>query len=769
MFSVKKFLPDSIRASFCRTAVVLTGAAVSGFGVLLAAALMTYHPTDPSFNTATGDVAENIAGSFGSHAADLLWQYTGLGSLLFPAAFVAWGIIVMREKWHRYQILRVLCFFPTLLLALIFLSVFPNKAVWPVYAGLSGAVMPAFYDPAIALLKKLYVPFIEYAIQPVVFVALIFSAAATLGIPFYLIKRWIAALWRGVKALCARVFRRREPENEEAEEELPDELPESLLAPVQAELPLPESPQPAPKKIVKKVRPNAIVEAIRDKRVFHLPKIDFLAKPKTNPDTEISAEYLEQRSRQLESVLKEYGVKGRIVAAHPGPVVTLFELEPVPGTKTTRVIGLAEDIARSMSALSVRIAVIPGQSVIGIEMPNEKRADVYFREMVSDPVFKNAERPLTMALGKDIGGKPTFTDLAKMPHLLIAGTTGSGKSVAINTMILSLLFRLTPEQCRMIMIDPKMLELSVYNGIPHLLTPVVTDPKKSVLALNWAVREMDERYRLMSEIGVRNIDGYNTKIKEMAAKGQTTREVLTGHDENGEEIWETQEMNLRPFPYIVVIVDEMADLMLTAGKDIEVAVQRIAQKARAAGIHLIMATQRPSVDVITGTIKANFPERISFRVTSKIDSRTILGEQGAEQLLGRGDMLYLAQGQRAVRLHGPFVSDAEVEEVASYLRSQGTPQYVSAVVEEVEETVVENGASSASASDADDDEASLYDKAVDIVLRDKKPTISYLQRRMSIGYNRAADLIEQMEHEGVISAPNAAGKRSILVPDHRNE
>ena len=769
MFSVKNFLPESIKASFRKTAVTLTGLAVAGFGVVLAAALLTYHPTDPSFNTATGDVAENIAGSFGSYAADMLWQYTGLGALLFPAALIAWGIIIIRGKWHKYQLLRVLCFVPTLLLALIFLSVFPNKAVWPLYAGLSGAVMPTFYDPAVDLMKRLYVPFIEYIVQPFVFVALLLAAATTFGIPFYLVRRWIAALYRSVKALCSALLHRRKRLETDAETDLPDELPESLLEPVQEELPLPESPQPAPQKTVKKVKPNAIVEAIKDKRVFHLPKIDFLAKPKQNADTAVSAEYLEKRSRQLESVLEEYGIKGKIVAAHPGPVVTLFELEPAPGIKTTRVINLAEDIARSMSALSVRIAVVPGQSVIGIEMPNEKRADVYFREMVADPAFKNAERPLTMALGKDIGGKPTFTDLAKMPHLLIAGTTGSGKSVAVNTMILSLLFRLTPEQCRMIMIDPKMLELSVYNGIPHLLTPVVTDPKKSVLALNWAVREMDDRYRLMSEIGVRNIDGYNTKIKEMIANGQTTREVLTGHDENGDEIWETQEMNLRPFPYIVVIVDEMADLMLTAGKDIEVAIQRIAQKARAAGIHLIMATQRPSVDVITGTIKANFPERISFRVTSKIDSRTILGEQGAEQLLGRGDMLYLAQGQRAVRLHGPFVSDAEVEEVASYLRSQGTPQYVSAVVEEVEETVVENGASSASASDAGGDDVSLYDKAVDIVLRDRKPTTSYIQRQLRIGYNRAADLIDQMEREGVVSAPNVAGKRSILVPDHRNE
>lgn len=495
-----------------------------------------------------------------------------------------------------------------------------------------------------------------------------------------------------------------------------------------------------------------------------MPKLDFLAKPKADKEPVMSKDALEARARQLETVLEEYGIKGRIVNVRPGPVVTLFELEPAPGIKTTRVINLADDIARSMSALSVRIAVVPGESVIGIEMPNEKRADVYLKELLATDEFKKSEKPLTLALGKDIGGKPTFTDLAKMPHLLVAGTTGSGKSVAINTMILSLLYRLTPEQVRFIMIDPKMLELSVYNGIPHLLTPVVTDPKKAVLALNWAVREMDDRYQLMSQIGVRNIDGYNAKVKEMlASKEPMTRTVLTGYDD-GAPVYEEQPLNLRPFPYIVVIVDEMADLMLTAGKDVEVAIQRIAQKARAAGIHLIMATQRPSVDVITGTIKANFPERISFRVTTKIDSRTILGEQGAEQLLGRGDMLYLAQGQRAKRLHGPFVSDDEVETITAHLRSQGVPQYEQAVTEEPPESVGTAGGTGAGVS-ADDDANSLYDKAVAIVLRDRKPTTSYIQRQLRIGYNRAADLIDQMEREGVVSAPNVAGKREILVPE----
>ncbi|MBS6474096.1 MAG: DNA translocase FtsK [Acetobacter sp.] len=660
--------------------------------------------------------------------------------------------------------LRIVCFVPTLLLILIMLSALPFASGWPVYAGAGGAVMPAFYTPVITLLKKAYFPYPAFVIQPIVFVAAVFGLAATLGIPFGLLKRWLAALKAGAERLTALIFRRKKEAEETSEHDLPDEFPESLFA-TQGDLDLGETPQPE-KNTAPKPSPLRSIKEQRayQKQDYHLPKLDFLAKPKADKEPVMSKDALEARARQLETVLEEYGIKGRIVNVRPGPVVTLFELEPAPGIKTTRVINLADDIARSMSALSVRIAVVPGESVIGIEMPNEKRADVYLKELLATDEFKKSEKPLTLALGKDIGGKPTFTDLAKMPHLLVAGTTGSGKSVAINTMILSLLYRLTPEQVRFIMIDPKMLELSVYNGIPHLLTPVVTDPKKAVLALNWAVREMDDRYQLMSQIGVRNIDGYNAKVKEMlASKEPMTRTVLTGYDD-GVPVYEEQPLNLRPFPYIVVIVDEMADLMLTAGKDVEVAIQRIAQKARAAGIHLIMATQRPSVDVITGTIKANFPERISFRVTTKIDSRTILGEQGAEQLLGRGDMLYLAQGQRAKRLHGPFVSDDEVETITAHLRSQGVPQYEQAVTEEPPEAVGTANGTGAGVS-ADDDANSLYDKAVAIVLRDRKPTTSYIQRQLRIGYNRAADLIDQMEREGVVSAPNVAGKREILVPE----
>lgn len=766
------FLPAALKAFFRRLTVRCIGLAFIIAGALLSAALITYNPADPSFNTATGETATNLLGTAGALWADLLWQYFGAGTVLFPVALTAWGILIIRLKWHKFQILRVISFIPTLLLTLVLLSALPEVSFPPVLAGFSGAVMPAFYLPVIHLLTVMRLAYLEYVFIPVIFIAVVFGLAATLGIPFYLVRRWIVGLLHFIRHTIRLVWEKikRAPAQTEREKEEPvaDELPQSLFT-EQGELNLEEKqPQPVAAPPVKKqpVKPSPL-KSIKEQREyakqFHLPKLDLLAKPKIDKDTIVPRDYLEKRARQLESVLEEYGVKGEIVNVRPGPVVTLFELEPAPGIKTTRVINLADDIARSMSALSVRIAVVPGQSVIGIEMPNEKRADVYLKELVSCDEFKNSDKPLLLALGKDIGGKPTFADLAKMPHLLVAGTTGSGKSVAINTMILSLVYRLTPDQVRLIMVDPKMLELSVYNGIPHLLTPVVTDPKKAVLALNWAVREMDQRYSQMSELGVRNIDGYNKKVAELLnSKAPQKRTVLTGY-ENGEPIYEEQPLHLKPFPYIVVIVDEMADLMITAGKEIETAVQRIAQKARAAGIHLILATQRPSVDVITGTIKSNFPERISFRLTTKIDSRTILGEQGAEQLLGRGDMLYLAQGQRPVRLHGPFVSDAEVEAVTAHLRLQGVPEYEQSVIEEPPETGSDGGFN----PDADSGDASLYDQAVAIVLRDRKVSTSYVQRQLRIGYNRAADLIDQMEAQGVISAPNHAGKREILVPDNR--
>jgi S-DNA-T family DNA segregation ATPase FtsK/SpoIIIE len=469
----------------------------------------------------------------------------------------------------------------------------------------------------------------------------------------------------------------------------------------------------------------------------------------------------------LETVLEDFGVYGEIVQVRPGPVVTLYELEPAPGTKTNRVIGLADDIARSMSAVSVRIAVVPGQNVIGIELPNASREHVNLRELLASSSFEKKSGGLTLALGKNIGGEPMMVDLARMPHLLIAGTTGSGKSVGINAMIASLLYRVQPEECRFIMIDPKMLELSVYDGIPHLLAPVVTEPKKAVVALKWVTREMENRYRSMSKLGVRNIAGYNQRIDQARKKGEVlSRRVQTGFDiDSGRPVFEEQPFDMAPLPFIVVIVDEMADLMLVAGKEVEAAVQRLAQMARAAGIHLILATQRPSVDVITGTIKANLPTRISFQVTTKIDSRTILGGQGAEQLLGHGDMLYMEGGGKITRVHGPFVSDLEVESLVAFLKSQGEPDYLDDVTEDVD---IANGIPGFDSSENSSSDK-LYDQAVELVAREQKASTSFVQRHLQIGYNRAARIIEQMEKQGVVSSANHVGRREILIADHSSD
>lgn len=569
-------------------------------------------------------------------------------------------------------------------------------------------------------------------------------------------------------------------------------VPAAAIPPAPEEIeivePFVEAPQ-APAPVIPTAEPRRVVQQLNRKPVqpstrakaeaqptlsfddthpgFELPPLNLLENPVEVPRLHLSDEALEENARMLESVLDDYGVKGEIVAVRPGPVVTMYELEPAPGLKASRVIGLADDIARSMAALSARVSTVPGRSVIGIELPNETREKVVLREILSARDFGDSNMRLPLALGKDIGGDPMVANLAKMPHLLIAGTTGSGKSVAINTMILSLLYKLTPDECRMIMIDPKMLELSVYDGIPHLLSPVVTDPKKAVVALKWVVGEMEERYRKMSKMGVRNIEGYNGRVREALSKGELfTRTVQTGFDEEtGEPVFETEENTPVALPYIVVIVDEMADLMMVAGKEIEACIQRLAQMARASGIHLIMATQRPSVDVITGTIKANFPTRISFQVTSKIDSRTILGEMGAEQLLGMGDMLYMAGGAKITRCHGPFVSDEEVEEIVNHLKAYGEPDYVSGVVE---------GPSDDKENDIDlvlglggntDGEDALYDTAVQVVIKDRKCSTSYIQRKLAIGYNKAARLVEQMEDQGLVSPANHVGKREILVPE----
>ncbi|WP_408011908.1 DNA translocase FtsK [Roseibium suaedae] len=546
-------------------------------------------------------------------------------------------------------------------------------------------------------------------------------------------------------------------------------------APVRTSISLPaSSPRPLGQ-FGSSFRPNEGQRAPQVRESYEFPSDDLLQWPEEGAGYFMSQEQLEQNAGMLESVLEDFKVRGEIIHVRPGPVVTLYEFEPAPGVKSSRIVNLADDIARSMSAVSARVAVVPGRNVIGIELPNVERETVYFRELIDSSDFRNSSCKLPLCLGKTIGGEPVIAELAKMPHLLVAGTTGSGKSVAINTMILSLLYRLKPEECRLIMIDPKMLELSIYDDIPHLLTPVVTDPKKAVTALKWAVREMEDRYRKMARLGVRNINGFNQRSAVASQKGEPVFvTVQTGFDrDTGEPLYEQVEMDLTPMPYIVIIVDEMADLMMVAGKEIEGTIQRLAQMARAAGIHLITATQRPSVDVITGTIKANFPTRISFQVTSKIDSRTILGEQGAEQLLGMGDMLHMSGGGRINRVHGAFVSDDEVEQVVAHLKTQGRPAYLETVTAEEEPELDEDedtavfDKSAMGAEDGDD----LYEKAVRIVLRDQRCSTSYIQRRLAIGYNRAASLVERMENEGLVGAPNHVGKREILTAsrDHSEE
>ena len=692
-------------------------------GIFIAAALAGYHSTDPSLNTTSTAPVLNWAGRAGAYTADFLFQ--GLGQ-------AAW-------------LLALGCFIKS------FWTAVGHSSAHPVWRGFGFAVLvltaamlrgPIDQGGVVGFFSFRLMPPVPWGGQVILWTVWVCLALWVFRVP-------VGAGLRRLTGLRLPHF----------------SWPHRVREPDQRLEPKP-TPAALPKKAVKAaLKPPAPVKKRHQANGFNLPPASLLDEPKAQNKEALTKDMMDNTSRRLEAVLAQFGVKGSIQRVSPGPVVTLYEFEPAAGVKTARVIGLAEDIARAMSVVSVRMAVIPGSSVIGIEMPNKNRQTVFIKELIDLPVFAEHTGALPLILGKNIGGSPYFADLAKMPHLLVAGTTGSGKSVGINTMILSLLYRFTPDECRLIMVDPKMLELSVYNGIPHLLTPVVTEPGKAVVALKWTVREMDDRYRQMANLGVRNIELYNKKIAETLAAGKTlTRQVQTGFDpETGRPIIETQNMDLTPMPYIVVIVDEMADLMLTAGKDIEIAVSRIAAKARAAGIHMIMATQRPSVDVITGTIKANFPSRISFQVTSKFDSVTIIGDKGAEQLLGRGDMLFMAAGMRPVRLHGPFVSDEEVERVVSFLKEQGEAQYVEAVTMEEEDSFDEGAVFDRSEMGGEGD---LYEKSKAIVLRDKKPSISYVQRQLRIGYNRAADLIDRMEAEGVISKASPTGRREILIGEN---
>ena len=702
--------------------------------LFLGVSLAGYSPMDTAWNTAAGTAYHNYLGPVGAWSADLLLQLIGQTAFLVPVALLTFAIFLwFHLRWVKTRgITLVLAFLLAMWLS-AGIAPKPEYAHW-FKAGSGGFI--GFY-------LRMWIPMPQGFWQ-----VLLWALCATLFIfSFRLpaLKMTVftgKGLWWGMK-------------------KMPVHLPQKItkpLAALQVHNQIKKIKKAAPKVKIKAVKSAPV--PVTEKEGMELPSTELLTAPKAGGGTQLSKDQMAQLSRSLESVLAEFGVQGQVVGAKPGPVVTLYEFEPASGVKTSRVIALADDVAREMRAVSVRMALVPGSNVIGIEMPNPKREMVYIRELVEDEDFKEHKGALPIILGKNIGGKPVYADLAKMPHLLVAGTTGSGKSVGINTMILSLLYRFTPEQCRLIMVDPKMVELSVYNGIPHLLIPVITEPAKSLMALKWAVHEMEDRYRNMSQLGVRNIEGFNEKLKEAKEKGLTLkRRVQTGFDPaTGQPIMEEQAFDLTPLPYIVFIIDEMADLMGQCGKEADPLIQRLAQMARAVGIHLILATQRPSVDVVTGTIKSNFPSRISFQVRNKIDSRTILDEQGAEQLLGKGDMLYMPAGNKPTRVHGPFVSDEDVTNVVKHWADQGEPHYVEAVTADTDNMGAIGGGAGMGSGD------SLYDQAVAIVLRDKKPTTSYIQRRLSIGYNKAATLIEQMEKEGVISAPNAAGKREILVP-----
>ena len=772
------FLPRGAVEFLRRRLIQAGGLVLLALGLAMATALATAESHDPSFNTAADGMVMNAMGRPGAYLADFLYQAVGWGAVLPPLAALVWGIMVLvRVRPPAGWSWRLGLLAPAMVVWSVALGALPLPES-PILAAGSGGALGQVINAGLALILP---PEITWIAGPA---ALVLAVAATVYVIGLTGGDWAVlgrrsldmAVATGHAAASLRrapmldepmlphradpVFHPPSPEDDDDGDDVfvPPPLPVESESRPQGSLVQPKRPPATPGKRERAARQgNLDLGTVRAGRGYELPPLSLLAHAPDQSGIRISQDALAQNARMLESVLEDFGVNGKVVKVRPGPVVTLYELEPAPGTKTSRVIGLADDIARSMSALSVRIATVPGRSVIGIEMPNSRREVVFLRELLAADQFEKAPAKLTLVLGKDIGGGPVMVDLARMPHLLIAGTTGSGKSVAINTMILSLLYRLTPEECRIIMIDPKMLELSVYDGIPHLLAPVVTEPGKAVVALKWAVREMEDRYRAMSQLGVRNIAGYNHRLGEAKARGEVlTRTVQTGFDpDTGKPTYEDQTLALEPLPFIVVIVDEMADLMLVAGKDIEAAVQRLAQMARAAGIHILMATQRPSVDVITGTIKANFPTRISFQVTSKIDSRTILGEQGAEQLLGQGDMLYMASGGRITRVHGPFVSDEEVEKVVEHLRSQGEPSYIEAVTEE-EQTEFGQGGSEGGGSGDD-----LYDQAVALVIREGKASTSFVQRHLQIGYNRAARLIERMETEGVVGKPNHVGKREV--------
>ena len=733
--------------------------------------LASYHVTDPALNTAAGGPPENIFGSAGAWIADVALSSFGPGIAIVLPLGLIWGLRLWRGhrvgKWKRSL---GVAFFAALLLG-VGLALFRSGSVAGLPAGFGGS----FGLGGAALISM----GLDQIADPVLVNGLRLGSAALFAIVGISLWTWGLGLeaderdWLFRRGAYARQSQPVEPfdfdeEIDETDIETIDRVPIPVRPPRHA--PIVDVDDAPPPVIAdrKKATPPSAKAAARERQsslplgdTYKLPSLELLAKPLANTGKVIDKAALERNARLLETVLDDFNVKGRIVEIRPGPVVTMYELEPASGIKASRVVALADDIARNMSAMSARIAVIPGRTVIGIELPNAKRETVSLSELIGSDAFEETGG-LGLVLGKNIGGDPVIADLAPMPHLLVAGTTGSGKSVGLNSMILSLLYRLTPDQCRMIMIDPKMLELSIYDDIPHLLSPVVTEPQKAVRALKWAVEQMEDRYRMMSSIGVRGLASFNEKVRAAKTKGQPLgRRVQTGYDAaTGQPIYEEEKLEFEPMPQIVVIVDELADLMMTAGKEVEFLIQRLAQKARAAGIHLIMATQRPSVDVITGVIKANLPTRISFQVTSKIDSRTILGEQGAEQLLGKGDMLYMPGGKQIIRVHGPFVSDDEVRAVADHWRGQGTPDYISSVTEEPEDGgfAMEGGPSG-----PDDPETQSYRRAIQLVVENRKASTSWLQRQLRVGYNSAARLIERLEKDGIVSAPDHVGRREVMI------
>jgi S-DNA-T family DNA segregation ATPase FtsK/SpoIIIE len=739
----------------------LCGLGVAGFALIFFAALFSFNPEDSSFNTVSTDgEITNFAGSFGSHISDLSFQFVGLSAFILCLIIFVIGIKASSRNGVHNLLQKIILTPFAILFSAVFFAAMPQPKWWEFSSlgGVNGQFVLAQFSSLIPTpLLAIFALFLALVIISIIIeVALadwIYFFRYSFATARYLVSRLLESMKSEEDKIVKAVEKEEveeieeveqiiENDDEEEEEETPQVLKEKL------------------KKVSKTKKPPRSA-----KSNYELPSSDLLAdRSAENKDKKISKESVDNQAKMLLKVLDDFGVQGTSLGAKVGPVVTLHEFEPAAGTKASRVIGLSDDIARSMSAVSARIAVVSGKTSIGIELPNQKREMIFFREMIESKEYRTSQGYLPMILGKDIGGEIMISDLAKMPHLLIAGTTGSGKSVGLNVMILSLLFRLRPDECRFIMIDPKMLELSIYDGIPHLLSPVVTEPGKAVVALKWVVAEMEERYRLMSSFAVRNIAGYNEKAEKAILSGEKlSRKVQTGFDPtNGKPIIEEIEFEPKKLPFIVVIVDEMADLMLVAGKEIENSVQRLAQMARAAGIHIIMATQRPSVDVITGVIKANFPTRISFQVTSRIDSRTILGTQGAEQLLGQGDMIFMSGGSKMTRVHGPFCSDTEIENIVNFIKQQDASEFseTDKISFEVPVPISSGGGDDDYGGGNSDDD--LYNKAVMIVRRDKKPSISYVQRQLRIGYNRAATLIEKMEENGVVTAPSISGKREVV-------